>query len=124
MSAPNVPELLADFARQAARFDKIVARGREVFDDDDTQQLAAEALIVKVGEIVARIDAIDPEFAANRPELDFRQLKAMRNVVAHGYDVVDADILWLAIQRDIPRIRELVSTLIAGDPGHSSGGTA
>jgi len=112
VSSTTIPELLADFIQQAARFEKITARGRAVFDEDDTQQLAAEALVIKVGEIVARIDALDPSFASSHPELDFRELKAMRNVIAHGYDIVDVEILWNSIQGDIARISERVSKLL------------
>lgn len=88
------------FGRIAA---DLVARGREAYDADEVHRLAAEAILHKVGEAIARLARDDAEFVAAHPEVSWRLMKAMRNRIAHDYDVVDYDLVWNALQSRLPR---------------------
>jgi uncharacterized protein with HEPN domain len=44
------------------------------------------------------------------PEVEWRKVSGMRNVIVHAYFDVDDDILWLAVENKIP---ELLRTLQA-----------
>jgi len=99
---------LADFVDHAGRVGHLVDKGRAAFDKDEFLRYAAEALLVRLGEIVVRLDQAFPEFAQQHPELELRQLKAARNVIAHGYDIVDYDVVWEVMSIDIPRVAGLV----------------
>lgn len=75
-------------------------------------RLAAESILIRAGETVARIERLDPTFVDHHEELELRNLKDARNVVAHGYDIVDTEILWEIIARHLPvvvgRVRDLL----------------
>lgn len=86
-----------DFAGVAAR---LVARGRAAYDTDEMLRLAAEAILHRIGEAVARLGA---EFVETHPTVSWRQMKGMRNLIAHRYGAVDHNILWNALERDLPR---------------------
>jgi len=112
MSNPDrLAQSLSDFLSHAERVNRLVSRGREAFDSDEFLRYAAEALLVRLGEIVARIDKMFPTFADQHPELELRQLKGTRNIIAHGYDIVDYDIVWEVISVDIPRAAAAVRGL-------------
>ncbi|MDR2973943.1 MAG: DUF86 domain-containing protein [Propionibacteriaceae bacterium] len=95
---------LNDFLIHADRASRLVAKGRSAFDEDEYLRYAAEALLVRLGEIIARIDQNFPDLAEHHPELELRQLKGTRNIIAHGYDIVDYDIVWEVMSIDIPRV--------------------
>ena len=62
-------------------------------------QLAAEAVITRIGEAVGRLD---PVFVSGHPEVPFRQARGMRNLVSHEYHRTDPDVLWSTLVGDIP----------------------
>ena len=93
-------EQFLEFADAAAR---LVARGRDQYDADEMLRFAAEALLHKVGEVVARLDRDDPAFIAAHPEVNWRPMKGIRNLVAHDYGAVDYDIVWNALRQSLPR---------------------
>jgi len=45
---------------------------------------------------------LPPEIQAQYASVDWANARAMRNVLAHGYDAVSFEILWRTLQQDIP----------------------
>ena len=45
-------------------------------------------------------------------EIDWRGLKAMRNILIHEYAYVDADEMWKAWQKEIPDLKRKISRMI------------
>lgn len=95
-----------EFAEQAAR---LVARGRADFDSDEMLRLAGDAVVVRLGAAVARMD---DRFVIDHPELSLRLVKDMRNLVAHEYDAIRPALVWNALERDLPIIDELIAGLL------------
>lgn len=98
---------LIAFTEIAAR---IVARGNENYRSDETLRLAAEAVLHKIGEAVARLPL---EFTREHPEVSWRAIKAMRNIVAHQYEQVDYDIIWNAMTNRLPDDARRIRTILA-----------
>lgn len=97
---------LVDFTEAAAR---IVKRGRAAYDEDETLRLAGEALTHRIGEAVARLS---DAFIADHPEIEWRNIKGMRNIIAHDYGRVDYAILWNALAVDVPELASYVRNLL------------
>jgi uncharacterized protein with HEPN domain len=61
-----------------------------------------------IGEAVKRLPA---DLREKYPEVSWREIAGLRDFVAHAYFALDLDILWNAIQRDVPflleRVREI-----------------
>ncbi|HJJ28146.1 MAG TPA: DUF86 domain-containing protein [Methanocorpusculum sp.] len=47
---------------------------------------------------------LSEEFCSNHPELPVREMRAMRNILAHQYYKVDIDYVWLAVTEEIPLV--------------------
>jgi len=45
----------------------------------------------------------------------------MRNILVHGYFAVDLDIVWEAVQRDIPLLKPAVEALLKKPEGQGYG---
>jgi len=101
---------LLDNAELAAR---LVARGRSVYEADEALRLASESILIRLGECVDRIDKVDPSYVRDHPELELRQVKDTRNVLAHGYDIVDYDLVWAILETNIPAVAASVRRQLA-----------
>jgi uncharacterized protein with HEPN domain len=85
---PKTPKLLEDI-RDAAGFILDSVRGRSLVDfrGDRMLRQAIERNFEIIGEAIRRLTQVDPEAAARIG--DHRQIIAFRNVLIHGYDLVD-----------------------------------
>lgn len=101
----RVVAILNDLVRFADTAARLVARGKSTYESDEFVRLAAEAILHKIGEAVARLPS---EFVADHPEVAWRSMKATRNIVAHEYDQVDYQIIWNALQNRLPAEAELI----------------
>lgn len=87
------------------------AISHEEFLDDELRQSAIMRQLEIIGEATGRLTA---EFLqAHADVLPWNVMKSMRNVLIHGYDEVDIEIVWTTATQDIPGIhaplRELLS---------------
>ena len=50
------------------------------------------------------------------PEVDWRGISGLRNVLVHGYFEVDLEAIWTIIQRDLPVLEGAVRRLLEEPP--------
>lgn len=88
----------------------LVARGEEWFlgDPDNVPGLAAESLIIKIGENVARLSA---ETTDRHPEVPWSLIKRMRDRLAHHYEGTDYGAVWDTLIIDLPTISRHIRSL-------------
>ena len=103
MSKKSVPALLFDLIDYANRMrDIYLACGsHEQFLEDRVAQDAVLWNIVVIGEVSNRLGK---EFQSKYQELSLSRVIGLRNIVAHGYDIIDWDILRKVIQEDLPKL--------------------
>lgn len=73
---------------------------KEDFYADAKTKAAVERKIEIIGEALNRIKIIDYDLLARID--NWREIIGFRNVIAHGYDVVEDEIVWESIINDIP----------------------
>lgn len=114
---PRTPKLLEDI-RDASGFILESVRGKSLADFRGNRLLrqAIERNFEIIGEAIRRLAQVDPECAARIG--DYRQIIAFRNVLIHGYDLVDDALVWDTIERKLPALLHDVSCLLGslGDP--------
>jgi uncharacterized protein with HEPN domain len=71
---------------------------------------AVERKFEIIGEALNLLSKIDPAIASRIP--DGRQIIAFRNVLIHGYAIVEHDRVWSVIQRSLPNLVAAVETLL------------
>jgi uncharacterized protein with HEPN domain len=78
-------------------------RTRSEYEHDALLRSAVERQFEILGEAFSRLDAIAPEYREQHQEVG--RIIGMRNRTIHGYDSVDNDIIWDAIENHVPVLR-------------------
>ena len=81
-----------------------------VFRNDPIYRNAAALCILQIGELVGKLTE---EFRAQHPDIPWRQIRAMRNIVAHNYGTVDPETTWEIISDDIPELKKYCQAIIS-----------
>jgi uncharacterized protein with HEPN domain len=99
-------------ARDAA--DAIIAftRGKSAADYVASKLLrsAVERQFAIIGEALSQLAKLDRAVAAQIPDLP--RVIGLRNILVHGYAVVDDDIVWRIVQGELPGFRAVLDTLL------------
>ena len=75
-----------------------------IFSSDPIYRNAAALCILQIGDLVGKL--------SQHSSIPWRQIKAMRNIVAHSYGTVDPETTWEIIQYDIPKLKEYCASLL------------
>lgn len=81
---------------------------REEFENDTEFQFACGMCIIQIRELVM---GLDESFVKKYPDIPWRQIKGMRNIYAHDYDIIDNDIIWETIIKEIPELKEKLQAI-------------
>ena len=73
------------------------------FREDRALQLIIERELEIIGEALARLRRDHPNLADRIP--DIHKIIGLRNVLAHGYDVLDNEILWDIVENKLPILK-------------------
>ena len=88
---------MLDYARKAVRF--IEGKSRSDLDHDEILMLALSRAVEIVGEAANRIPR---EVQQQYPTIPWPNVIGTRHRLIHGYDLLDADVLWDTIVDDLP----------------------
>lgn len=109
---PKTPKRLEDI-RDAADFIVAVTRGKSLPDyrDDRLLRQAIERNFEIIGEAMNRLAQDDPGTASRISQ--YRRIIDFRNLLIHGYDLVDHRIVWSTIEEEVPTLLREVTALLA-----------
>jgi len=95
------PKLLHDM-HDAASFIVSITQDKdaETYRDDRLLHDAVERNFEIIGEAVNRLAKIDPETAHKLGP--YQQIIAFRNILIHGYDLIDRGEVWKVIKNNLP----------------------
>ncbi|MBD5169517.1 MAG: DUF86 domain-containing protein [Oscillibacter sp.] len=98
----NVLEHIVNYCDQIEMTIDRFGSSYEIFAADPIYRNAVALCILQIGELVGKLT---DEFRAAHPSIPWRQIKAVRNIVAHSYGTVDPETTWEIIVDDIPRLK-------------------
>jgi uncharacterized protein with HEPN domain len=78
---------------------------RAAFEADDRTFDAVLRNLEVIGEAVKRLP---PEARALAPQIDWRKIAGMRDLLAHAYFGIDKDIIWDVVTNKLPELRAAI----------------
>ncbi|CUU11078.1 Uncharacterized conserved protein, contains HEPN domain [Armatimonadetes bacterium GBS] len=103
--------ILSDILSAGANIQQFVAEVS--FEDYIASTLlrsAVERQFEIIGEALARLSRHNPDVFAQIPNA--RRIIDFRNVLAHGYDVIDHEIVWQAIHEHLPQLLSVIRSML------------
>ncbi len=82
----------------------------EDYEEDPMLRSAVERQFEIIGEALNRLARFDPGTAARIAE--HRRIIEFRNVLAHGYDVIQNDVVWGIVETRLPALLKIVEELM------------
>ena len=80
----------------------------QVFEDD----IRAEAVLLNLHVIGEAVKKLPGDLRERYPDVAWREIAGLRDVIAHTYFALDSDILWDAVERDVPALLDAVRKII------------
>lgn len=105
MSENRLPDYL-DHMQQAAADACSFVEGLDKDDflvDKRTQQAVIMNLII-IGEVATKVISGYAEFSQMHPEVPWRNMRGMRNRIAHGYFEINLNVVWETVQTALPEL--------------------
>ena len=80
------------------------------FAANDMIQAAVERKFEIIGEALSRIRRLDDSLLQRVSEHE--RIIGFRNVIIHGYDTIDIDIVWDAVKNHLPALKDQLRQLV------------
>ena len=107
---PRDSESLIDIEkaiRRILRYSTGVSRADLETNDEKVSALLYQITII--GEAIKRLSS---DLRQQHPEISWREIAGMRNVIVHEYDQVDLIIVWDVIRNKLPELLPLLEPLL------------
>ena len=91
---------------------KIVGATRDSLNSDEDLKEIVCFHILQIGELAKKFEL---SFVEKHNSVPWRNIKGMRDVVAHGYGTIDLDKVWTVVSQEITPLREYCESILANE---------
>jgi uncharacterized protein with HEPN domain len=105
---------MLDAARLALSY--VDGMQRPDFMSDKRTQQAVVLNLILIGEESAKVLTTHAEFAETHAHIPWRNMKGMRNRIAHGYFDINMDTVWDTVQLALPELVKQLDALTNTHP--------
>jgi len=89
---------------------------RKQFDESEILQGFIERKLEIIGEATKRIS---DDFKKQHPQIPWKDMAGMRDILIHQYTGVDEDIVWKTVIQKIPRLKEQIEKILQEEKGET-----
>ena len=80
----------------------------QVFQDD----IRVDAILLNLYVIGEAVKKLPSDLRERYPDVAWREIAGLRDLIAHAYFALDSDILWDAVENDIPALLDATKAII------------
>jgi uncharacterized protein with HEPN domain len=102
-------EKLYDILEAIERIEKYAIQGREAFEENELIQTWFVQHLQIIGEASRVLSA---DIRDENPEVSWSQMIGMRNILTHNYFEIDLDIVWLVVERELPKLKPQIEAIL------------
>jgi len=99
---------LIHISEEIARIEKFTAGGKAEFFGSDLVQYAVLRSLQTLAESVKRLS---PALKASHPDIPWKDVIGLRNVLVHDYLAVDVEEIWKIIELDLPLLKRQINAI-------------
>ena len=101
--------IIIDYCNRLNQHMESCGYDEEIYMSNMLYRDACALVIIQIGEFVGRLSE---EFRREYDGVEWRQLKGLRNIMAHNYEDVIDHIVWTIINDEIPEIKEYLEKIL------------
>lgn len=98
-------ERLQDILEAIEQIEKYASKGLKALEEDELVQVWMVHYLGIIGEAANRLS---DETKKKYPSVPWRKIVGMRNYIVHEYFKIDAQIIWNAIEKEIPKLKAVL----------------
>lgn len=102
-------ERMRDILEAIDNIERYTVRGRQAFENDELIQNWFVRHLQIIGE-AAR--ALPQDIRDRIPDLPWSKIMGMRHILVHDYFAVDTDVVWDAVERDLPDLKRKIKAIL------------
>ena len=114
-------ERLLDIREAIEHIERHASQGRGAFERDELLQTWMVHHLQIVGEACGNLT---DEIRQRHPEVSWKEIVGMRNVLVHGYFDIDLDVVWSTVEKDLPGLKEAILKILKEEASEEDGGPA
>jgi uncharacterized protein with HEPN domain len=99
--ARGADDYLGDIAEAIAAIRAYTRTGKRAFTREAMARDAVVARILQIGEAVKGLQAAGVKLEALAPDVPWKQIAGMRDVLSHQYWRTDPEIVWVVVANDL-----------------------
>jgi uncharacterized protein with HEPN domain len=101
---------LLDILEAIERIQRHTTAGRAAFEHNELIQVWVVQHLQIIGEAAGRLSN---DLRVRHPEIPWRSIIGMRNVLVHGYFEVDLDLVWSVVEYELDKLKIATESAIA-----------
>ncbi|MBU4194114.1 MAG: DUF86 domain-containing protein [Actinobacteria bacterium] len=102
------PDRLMDILEAIERIDRYTGEGRNAFQENELIQTWTVHHLQIIGEAARKVSE---GLREAHPEVPWKQLVAMRNILVHDYFAVDEERVWAVVQNELPKLKGQIEAI-------------
>lgn len=103
-------ERLLDIVEAIEKIEQRTSANIDDFAEDEMQQVWVIHHLQMIGEAASKLSE---SLRLQNPEVPWDKMIGMRHVLVHGYFQIDLDVVWAAIEKDLPPLLESLRKILA-----------
>ena len=102
-------EKIKDILDAISQIEKYAVKGRNAFEHDELIRIWMIYHLEIIGEAVRSVSDC---FKKANPQIPWKLISGMRNILVHEYFSIDYDEVWATIEKDIPGLKHQLDDIL------------
>ena len=102
-------EKLQDILEAIERIDRYAVQGRQAFEQNELIQTWFTQNLQIIGEASRSFSSAIRD---QHPVVPWAKIIGMRNILTHNYFEIDLDIVWIAVEQELPSLKQSIETIV------------
>jgi len=111
MAAASVRDRLQHIVRSIAAIEGYwEGKTLRDFEASEALRAATERHLLIISEAVRHIPQSDRD---DHPQIPWRDIASVGNILRHGYDIIDPQRIWAVVELDLPALKTAIENILA-----------